>query len=68
MKIQFSNDSKRLLDALARHGLFGESREEVVKRLVDEKLREIVLQGWMGTPGIPSGETQPLFEIDPKIR
>ena len=68
MKIQFPDSSKRLLTALADHGLFGQSAEEVVKRLVDEKLREIVLQGWMGAPGFPSGKTQPLFKIDPKIR
>lgn len=68
MKIQFSNSSKRLITALARHGLFGDTSEEVVRRLVEEKLREIVLQGWMGVPGEPSGETQPLVTLDQKFR
>lgn len=49
----------RLLGALVEQGLFGSTREEVAARLLDEKLREVVLQGWLGVPGVP-GATTPL--------
>jgi len=49
----------RLLGTLVEQGLFGSTKEEVASRLLDEKLREVVLQGWVGVPGAP-GVTMPL--------
>jgi hypothetical protein len=39
----------RLLKYLTENGLFGTSVEDVAERLLCEKLREIVLQGWVRT-------------------
>jgi len=62
IEVRVSPEAERLLGALARHGLFGESIEEVASALLREKLREVVLQGWLGPPGWPSGDTQPLVK------
>jgi hypothetical protein len=37
------------INALLAVGLFGVSREDVVERLLCEKLRELERQGWCGT-------------------
>lgn len=60
LKLKIRPETVRLLKKLAEQGLFGETKEEVAARLLDEKLREVILQGWMGVPGMP-GETQPLI-------
>ncbi len=60
LKLQIRPETERLLRSLAGHGLFGATKEEVATRLLDEKLREVILQGWMGATGVP-GETQPLI-------
>ncbi len=60
LKLKTRPETIRLLKTLAEQGLFGETKEEVAARLLDEKLREVILQGWMGVPGV-SGETQPLI-------
>lgn len=39
----------RYVDALLAVGLFGVSREDVVERLLCEKLRELEREGWCGT-------------------
>jgi len=45
---------------LAGHGLFGTSAEETAERLLVEKLRAIVQEGWVGMGGYSDGRTQPL--------
>lgn len=59
--VNLTEESKRLLDTLAQHGLFGSSPMEVAERLLHEKLREVVKEGWMGPPGLPDGQTKPLI-------
>jgi hypothetical protein len=58
LKLAVTPETLRLLAALGRHGLFGVSAEDVAERLLTEKLREIVKDGWAGSPlGV---DTQPL--------
>ena len=59
IRLEVRDETIRLLRALAEQGLFGSTKEEVAVRLLDEKLREVVLQGWVGVPGVP-GVTMPL--------
>lgn len=59
--VNLTEESRRLLNALAQHGLFGSSPMEVAERLLHEKLREVVKEGWMGQPGLPDGQTKPLI-------
>ncbi len=54
-------EAHRLLKHLTENGLFGTSVEDVAERLLCEKLREVVLQGWVGLPGYPDGRTQPII-------
>ena len=60
IELRIRDNTYRLLVTLAEQGLFGLTKEEVAVRLLDEKLREVVLQGWLGVPGIP-GQLQPLI-------
>jgi len=60
IELKVRDEAYRLLGTLAEQGLFGSTKEEVAVRLLDEKLREVVLQGWVGVPGVP-GQTQPLI-------
>ena len=63
LKLKVSPEVKRLLDHLARHGLFGSSAEATAERLLAEKLRAVVLEGWVGTPGFSDGRTMPLVRV-----
>lgn len=44
------------LDVLLKQARFGKTRAEVAERILSEKLRDLVLQGWMG----PDAVTSPL--------
>lgn len=46
LSLTLTRAQSRAIDQLLEHGLFGLNRSEVVRRLLDEKLRELVLQGW----------------------
>jgi hypothetical protein len=58
--LKLTPEAHRLLKHLTENGLFGTSVEDVAERLLSEKLREVVLQGWVGVPGFSDGRTQPL--------
>lgn len=60
LKLTVTAETRRALETLSRHGLFGTSVEDVADRLLNERLRAIVLEGWLGTPGFPDGRTLPL--------
>lgn len=59
--LKLTPEAHRLLKHLVENGLFGTSTEDVAERLLCEKLREVVLQGWLGAPGYPDGRTKPLI-------
>lgn len=59
--VNLTPESRRLIDEIARQGLFGASPGEVAERLLHEKLREVVKEGWLGPPGQSDGRTRPLF-------
>lgn len=59
--VNLTEESRRLLNTLAEHGLFGDSPMAVAERLLHEKLREVVKEGWLGPPGSPDGQTKPLI-------
>lgn len=46
LSIVINEEQRDLLDQLLATGLFGLTRTDVVRRLLDEKLRELVEQGW----------------------
>lgn len=45
MKIELSTVMLKLINDLYRSGLYGASDEEVVRRLVEERLRQLVAEG-----------------------
>jgi hypothetical protein len=52
----------RLLNTLGDQGLFGTTATDVAERLLAEKLREVVREGWVGPTGTP-GITMPLVKV-----
>lgn len=46
--IEINPDQERYLRGLYAIGLFGTTLEEVVLRMVDEKLQAAIVQGWVG--------------------
>lgn len=46
----WDNPTKILLDGLSELGLFGKTRSEVIERLVQERLRQLILEGWISKP------------------
>ena len=42
------------LDVLLASGRFGKTRAEVAEQLIREKVRDLILQGWMGPDAIGS--------------
>jgi hypothetical protein len=62
MSVTVTGETARLLGFLARHGLFGSTSEDVAERLLCEKLREIVKEGWVGYIGV-SGRTEPVIKL-----
>lgn len=60
LKLKVTPETKRLLDTLGRHGLFGTTTEDAAERLLCERLRAIVEEGWVGAVGYPGDHTQPL--------
>jgi len=61
LEVPVTPEALRLLKHLSENGLFGTSVEDVAERLLCEKLREVVLQGWVGPPGFSDGRTKPLI-------
>ena len=61
VKLEVRPEVYRLLSTLAENGLFGQNATEVADLLLHERLREVVLQGWVGVPGFSDGRTQPLI-------
>lgn len=62
LNLDISPEADRLLSHLVENGLFGTTKEQVAKELLMVKLRETVLQGWVGGVGYPDGRTQPLVQ------
>lgn len=60
LKLRVTPAAKRLLDTLSRHGLFGTTIEDVGERLLNERLRVVVQEGWLGVTGFSDGRTEPL--------
>ena len=58
--LEITPEAKRLLGTLNEQGLFGVTLADVAERLLMEKLREVVREGWVGTVGYPDGRTQAL--------
>lgn len=59
--LRVTPEARRLLGSLTENGLFGTSPEDVAERLLMEKLREVVKEGWFGMVGYPDGRTQPVI-------
>ncbi len=46
MSLTLSRAQSAAIGELLESGLFGFNKTDVVRRILDEKLRELVLQGW----------------------
>ncbi len=61
--VSLTPEMARAVKSLVSSGLFGTSEVDVVERLLAERLREVIQEGWLGAPGFPDGRTQPLVRL-----
>jgi Arc/MetJ-type ribon-helix-helix transcriptional regulator len=50
LSVNLTRTQSRAIDELLATGLFGFNRSDLVRRLIDEKLRALVLEGWIAMP------------------
>ena len=53
LEIELTPQQINIIDQLLEIGLYGLSREDVVNRLVSERIRQVIVEGWTAVENMP---------------